>query len=55
MKLPQRATISADEAARRIVSAAERGRAVAYVPGYWRPIMWMVRQLPAFLITRLPV
>ncbi len=55
LKLPQRATISADEAARRIVSAAERGRAVAYVPGYWRPIMWTVRQLPAFLMTRLPV
>ncbi|HKT36940.1 MAG TPA: SDR family NAD(P)-dependent oxidoreductase [Ktedonobacterales bacterium] len=55
LKLPQRATISADEAARRIVSAAERGRAVAYVPGYWRPIMWAVRHLPAFVMTRLPV
>jgi short-subunit dehydrogenase len=55
MKLPQRATISPDEAARRIVSAAERGRAVAYVPGYWRPIMWTIRQLPAFVMTRLPV
>ncbi len=55
LKLPARATISPDEAARRIVSAAERGRAVAYVPGYWRPIMWTVRQLPAFVMTRLPV
>ena len=55
LKLPQRATISPDEAARRIVSAAERGRAVAYVPGYWRPIMWTIRQLPAFVMTRLPV
>jgi short-subunit dehydrogenase len=55
MKLPQQATISADDAARRIVSAAERGRAVVYVPGYWRPIMWTVRHLPAALMTRLPV
>ncbi len=55
LKLPARATISPDEAARRIVSAAERGRAVAYVPGYWRPIMWTIRQLPAFVMTRLPV
>jgi len=55
VKLPARATISADEAARQIVSAAERGRAVAYVPGYWRPIMWTIRQLPAFVMTRLPV
>lgn len=55
MKLPRQATISADEAARRIVSAAERGRAVTYVPGYWRPIMWIIRQLPAFVMTRLPV
>ncbi len=55
LKLPARATISADEAARHIVSAAERGRAVTYVPGYWRPIMWTIRQLPAFVMTRLPV
>ncbi len=55
LKLPARATISPEEAARHIVSAAERGRAVAYVPGYWRPIMWTIRQLPAFVMTRLPV
>lgn len=54
-KLPQRAVIPADDAARRIVSAVERGRAIVYVPGYWRPIMWTVRHLPAFLMTRLPV
>ena len=54
-KLPRRAVITAEDAARRIVTAAERGRAVVYVPGYWRPIMWTVRHLPAFLMTRLPV
>lgn len=55
MKLPQRAILPVDEAARRIVTAAERGRVVVYMPGYWRPVMWTVRQLPAFLMTRLPV
>jgi short-subunit dehydrogenase len=55
MTLPQRITLSPAEAARRIVSAAEQGRAVAYIPGYWRPIMWTIRQLPAFVMTRLPV
>ena len=54
-KLPQRAVISADDAARRIISAAEHGRAVAYVPGYWRTIMWVVRHLPAFVMSRFPV
>lgn len=54
-KLPRRAVISAEDAARRIVTAAERGRASVYVPGLWRPIMWTVRHLPAFLMTRLPV
>jgi decaprenylphospho-beta-D-erythro-pentofuranosid-2-ulose 2-reductase len=55
LKLPQRAVISAEDAARRIANAAERGRAVAYVPGYWQPIMWTIRHLPAWLMTRLPV
>ncbi|HEX6544314.1 MAG TPA: SDR family NAD(P)-dependent oxidoreductase [Ktedonobacterales bacterium] len=53
-KLPRQAVISADEAARQIVSVAEHGSGVVYVPGYWRPIMWMVRHLPAFLMARLP-
>ena len=54
-KLPRRTVISAEDAARRIVTAAERGRASVYVPGLWRPILWTVRHLPAFLMTRLPV
>lgn len=55
LNLPRRMVISADDAARRIVTAAERGRAVVYVPGYWRPIMWIIRHLPAFLMARLPL
>lgn len=54
-KLPKPLTISADQAAQRIAAACERGTPVAYVPGYWRAIMWVIRALPASLMTRLPV
>lgn len=54
-KLPKPLTISAEQAARQIAVACERGTAVAYVPGYWRAIMWVIRALPASLMARLPV
>lgn len=54
-KLPKPLTISADSAAQRIAAACERGTPVAYVPGYWRAIMWVIRALPASLMTRLPI
>ncbi|MBF6589700.1 MAG: SDR family NAD(P)-dependent oxidoreductase [Ktedonobacterales bacterium] len=54
LRLPRPLTITADDAARHIARAAERGLAVAYVPGYWRGIMWTVRRLPASMIARLP-
>ena len=40
------------EVARQIVSVIERGRPEAYVPGYWRPIMFAVRNMPEFLFQR---
>lgn len=55
MKLPKSLTVSADRAAQQIATACERGTAVAYVPGYWRTIMWVIRALPASLMTRLPI
>ena len=54
-KLPKPLTISVDQAAQRIAAACERGSAVAYVPGYWRAIMWVIRALPASLMARLPI
>ena len=39
--------------ARGIVKAIERGRSVAYVPGFWAPIMWVIRSLPETLFKRL--
>jgi short-subunit dehydrogenase len=40
------------EVAREVLSAISRGRAVAYVPWYWRPIMAVVRGLPEPLFQR---
>lgn len=45
--------IGADEAAGHIVAAIQRGAAVAYVPGFWRWIMWAIRALPDVVFRRL--
>lgn len=39
--------------ARQILRAVDRGQAEAYVPGYWRPIMAVVRNLPEPLFQRM--
>jgi NAD(P)-dependent dehydrogenase (short-subunit alcohol dehydrogenase family) len=44
---------SAEECARQTIAAARRGRAVAYVPRAWRPIMFVVRHLPYPVFNRL--
>jgi short-subunit dehydrogenase len=54
LKLPEPLTISADQAAQRILRAADKGRAIAYVPWYWSAIMWVVRTLPRGVVARLP-
>jgi short-subunit dehydrogenase len=54
LKLPKPLTVSADRAARGILRAAQGGRAVAYVPGYWAAIMWLVRRLPSGVLARMP-
>jgi short-subunit dehydrogenase len=40
------------EVARGIVDAIERGRRVAYLPWFWRPIMFVVRWLPEPIFQR---
>ena len=42
-----------DGVARGILRAIERGRFVAYLPWYWRPIMLVVRHLPEPVLQRL--
>jgi short-subunit dehydrogenase len=39
--------------AARVVAAIDAGRAVAYVPWYWRVILFAVRALPEPLMQRL--
>ena len=55
MKLPRPLTISADEAAASIARLCVSGGSIAYIPGYWRLIMLVVKSLPAALLVRLPI
>lgn len=38
-----------------IYRAINKGRAVSYVPGYWRLIMLIIRWLPTGILARLPI
>jgi NAD(P)-dependent dehydrogenase (short-subunit alcohol dehydrogenase family) len=55
MKLPGPLMISADQAAGRIARLCLGGGTVAYIPGYWRLIMLVVKSLPAAILVRLPI
>jgi short-subunit dehydrogenase len=55
MKLPRALTISADVAADSIAHLCQSGRTVAYIPGYWRLVMLIIRALPASVLVRLPI
>ena len=41
--------------AQKIVAAIERGAPVAYVPGKWALIMWVIRHLPRVVFNRLDI
>ena len=43
------------EAARQIIRAAAAGKRVAYIPSWWRPIMWVVRAIPSPIFERLNI
>lgn len=43
----------APEVARQLVAAIDRGDFQAYVPGFWRPVMFAVRHMPEFVFQRL--
>jgi decaprenylphospho-beta-D-erythro-pentofuranosid-2-ulose 2-reductase len=45
--------ISVDEAARKIIDAARAGKGAVYVPGVWRPIMFILRHIPSWLFQRM--
>jgi short-subunit dehydrogenase len=37
----------------RVHRAIERGEDVVYTPGFWRPIVWVLRAIPGFVFKRL--
>lgn len=47
--------IAPEEAARRILAAARRRKNTAYVPGIWRPIMFVIRHIPSFLFKKMNI
>lgn len=44
---------SPERAAAGILAAIDRGADVAYVPGYWRWIMWIIRSIPEAIFKRM--
>jgi len=53
--LKLKGAISADAAAERILRARDRQRAIVYVPGKWRLIMFVIRNIPSFVFRRLSI
>lgn len=53
--LELRGAISADRAAGLILKARDRGRTIAYVPWKWRPIMFVIRNIPSFVFRRMDI
>jgi decaprenylphospho-beta-D-erythro-pentofuranosid-2-ulose 2-reductase len=47
--------VSADTAAAGLLAGAARGRTTVYVPGTWRPIMLVLRNIPSFVFRRLDI
>ena len=55
VETPQTLTAAPQAVARRIVDAVARGPEVVYAPWYWRPILSLVKLLPAAVMKRLAV
>lgn len=53
--LPLNGAISADKAAELILRARDKQKTIAYVPGKWRPIMFVIRNIPSFVFRRLSI
>lgn len=46
---------SVEDVANEIVRAIDAGQSVAYVPGKWKVIMFVIRHLPAFIFNRMNI
>ena len=47
--------VAAERVARDVLSALESRRRVVYTPWFWRPVMALLRALPAPIFRRLPI
>ena len=54
-ELKLKGAIPADRAAELILRARDRQKAIAYVPGKWRLIMFVIRNIPSFVFRRLSI
>ncbi|HKV85671.1 MAG TPA: SDR family NAD(P)-dependent oxidoreductase, partial [Ktedonobacterales bacterium] len=55
LRMPRPLVSSPERIAARIARACRAGSGPIYVPGYWAPIMWIIRHLPAGVLARLPI
>jgi short-subunit dehydrogenase len=55
MKMPAIIVATPEKVARDIVRAVRRKAATLYTPWFWRPIMFVIRALPAAVLRRLPL
>lgn len=53
--LQLKGAISADRAAELILQARDRQKTIVYVPWKWRPIMFVIRNLPSFVFRRMSI
>ncbi|MGH2485913.1 MAG: SDR family NAD(P)-dependent oxidoreductase [Ktedonobacterales bacterium] len=55
LRMPRPLVSSPERVAARIARACRVGSGAIYAPGYWAPIMWVIRHLPAGMLARLPL
>ncbi len=53
--LQLRGAIAADRAAELVLRARDRRRAIVYVPGKWRLVMFVIRNIPSVVFRRLSI
>ena len=54
-RMPKPLVSPPQKIAQRIAHACRAGNGAVYAPGYWAPIMWVIRHLPSGLLARLPI
>jgi short-subunit dehydrogenase len=55
LPLPEKLVATADEVAAKIKKAVEKKKEVAYVPGFWRPILFIIQSIPESIFKRLGI